>query len=85
METVENKFMKVLNRDKSNIREIIRALQGETTQILYDYAVQLPTLKIIEDDQRLLVRGAIKNILQLPKNKDKSRFGIMYRNEKNKI
>ena len=85
MDAVENKFMKLLNTSKSNIRQIIPALQYNKGSILYDYAKQLPTITFVEDGQRLLVRGAIKNTLQLPKNKDKSGSGIIYRNGNNQI
>ena len=86
MDAVENKFMKVLRiAGKSNIRIIIKALEDEKTDILYDYAVRLPTIIFTEKGQRLLVSGAIKNTLQLPKNKDKSGSGIIYRNGDNSI
>lgn len=79
--------MKVLRTNTSNIRQIILALQrqNQSADILYDYAKQLPTLQFIEDGQRLHVRGAIKNTLQSPKNKDKSGSGIIYRNKDNQI
>ena len=85
MDAVEEKFMKVLRTDKSNIRQIIPSLEREDFSILYDYAKQLPTITFVEEGEHLLVRGAIKNTLQSPKNKDKSGSGIIYRNRNNQI